>query len=182
MVKVILLPLCLVACVAICFGQSNKPKPDLTGTWVDVTTKSKKGSPEQIKITHHDPELIIRRQISVDGRPEERDLTYYTDGRGEKNPPMMWLISVPSPGYSQPPDVVSETTWSKDKLVVHFANRVYAGRVVVEADIKMEFRMSKDGRTMTRTTRIAPLQISLQPLVSVGNGADVKTVYKLISK
>jgi len=176
--KVILLPICLIACVAICFGQSNKPKPDMTGTWVDVTTKSKKGSPEHIKITYHDPELIIRRTIRVDGTTEERDTTYYTDGRGEKNPPLMWLISIPGSDSSQPPDVVSETTWNKDKIVIHFANRVYAGRAVVEADIKMEFRLSKDGRTLTRNTSIAPLQISAHPLVAVGNGADVKTVYK----
>ena len=180
--KVILLPICLFACVAICFGQSNKPKPDLTGTWVDVTTKSKKRSPEEIKITHHDPELILRRKISVNGTTEERDFTYYTDGRGEKNPPLLWLISTPDAGSSQPPDVVSETTWNKDKIVIHFANRVYAGRAVVEADIKMEFRLSKDGRTLTRNTSIAPLQISAHPLIAVGNGADVKTSYKLISK
>src|SRR5689334_15727737 len=98
--KVLLLLICLAACVAAGFSQSKIVKPDLTGTWeVDAArnkeTKSQSSVPEQIKITHRDPELIIRRQIIIKGVPEQRDLTYYTDGRGETNPATAWLTANP---------------------------------------------------------------------------------------
>ena len=179
--KVILLPICLLVCVAICVGQSNKPKPDFSGTWVD-TKKSKDGSREQLQITHHDPELIIRRQVNINGVPEERDMTYYTDGRGEKNQPLVWVIS--APGSGPPSSVPSETTWSKDKIVIRFGNRVYAGeRAVLAVELTVEYRLSKDGQTMTRTTKYAPIQIvSAGASLPVGSGTETWTVYKLISK
>ena len=97
--RLILLPILLVACVAISFGQSNQTgKPDLSGNWeLDPARshlgKSDTSTPQQIKITHHDPELIIRRKIVIKGVPEERNLIYYTDGRGEKKSPNCWSTS-----------------------------------------------------------------------------------------
>ena len=187
--KIIFLPIFLVACVAICVGQSNKnAKPDLSGTWeFDVTRnhvpKSKMSTPEQIKITHHDPEMIIHRKISINGVSEERDLTYYTDGRGENNPATVWITSNPRSESFWPVVTNSKTIWSKDKIVSRAFSRSSVGNATVESEIEEEYRLSPDGKTLTKTTRTIPTRLlSANGAFMVGHGVDFKTVYNLISK
>ena len=185
--KVLLLPICLVAWAAISFGQSNSPaKPDLSGTWEfdrarSNVTKSKNSSPERIKITHHDPELVIRRKVNINGVPEERDLTYYTDGRGETNPTTVWVTTNPGSDSSRPTESGSKTTWSKDKIVSRSISRSYAGAAIVEFEIIDEWRLSADGQTLTKTTKTVPKDVSANAAFVAG-GHDLKAVYKLISK
>lgn len=131
--KALLLPICLVVLAAICFGQSsNTGKPDLSGTWEFDAARSNvaksKSSPEQIKITHHDPELIIRRKVIINGVPEERNQTYYTDGRGERNPTTAWVTTNPGSDSSRPAGTQSKTTWSKDKIVTRSVGRLLSVR------------------------------------------------------
>ena len=186
--KVLLLLMCPVTLVAICLGQSsNTPKPDLSGTWEfdgarSNVAKSRKRSPEQIKITQHDPELIIRRKVNINGVPEERDLTYYTDGRGERNPTTDWLTTNPSSDSFKPAETASKTTWSKDKIVTRSISRSYAGTAIIEFEIIDELRLSADGKTLTRTTRLVPSKDMRNVAFVAGMGTDLKTVYKLISK
>ena len=187
--KVLFSLMCLVTLVTVCFGQSsNPPKPDLSGTWEfdgarSNFGKSRKGAPEQIKITHHDPELIIRRKVSINGVPEERDLTYYTDGRGEKNPTTFWLTTNPGSDSFRPDESGSKTFWSKDKIVTRSISRTSAGAMIVEFDIIDELRLSSDGKTLTKTTRTIPRK-DLTPNVGfvAGTRPDLTAVYKLISK
>lgn len=184
--KVILLPFCLIACAAICFGQSNKvAKPDLSGTWELDAARSRIGTQtgrlEQIKITYQDPQLIIRRKVNINGVPEERDLIYYTDGRGETNPTTSWVTAEPGPNASRPSLTTSKTTWSKDKIVTRSLSRSHAGAAIVEFEIIDEYRVSTDGKSLTKTTRTQPSKGAPVAFVP-SSGAEFKTVYKLISK
>jgi hypothetical protein len=187
-VKVLLLPICLVALAAICFSQSsNTGKPDLSGTWEFDAARSNfarsRSSPEQIKITHHDPELIIRRKIIVNRVSEERELTYYTDGRGEKNPTTSWVTTNPGSDSFKPSETASKTTWSKDKIVTRSVSRFYAGAETMEFEIIDEWRLSSDGQTLTKTTRTVPMRtVNSNGVFVSGRGTDMKAIYKLISK
>jgi hypothetical protein len=181
--------MCLVTLAATGFGQSsNTPKPDLSGTWEfddarSNVAKSKSSSPEQIKITHHDPELIIRRKVNINGVRQERDLTYYTDGRGERNPTTTWVTTNPGSDSFKPSETASKTTWSKDKIVTRSFTRSNAGAAIMYFEIIDELRLSSDGKTLTKTTRFVPPK-DMSPNVGfvAGTRTDLKTVYKLISK
>jgi len=189
-VKALLLPIFLVAFAAICFGQSsNTGKPDLSGTWEfdaarsNVAKSKNNSSPEQIKITHHDPELIIRRKVIINGLPEERNLTYYTDGRGETNPTTAWVTTNPGSDSYRPAATPSKTIWSKDKIVTRSVSRAYAGTAIMEFEIIDELRLSSDGKTLTKTTRTVPKRdVTGNAAFVVGSGADFKAVYKLINR
>ena len=187
--KALLLPICLVACVAVCFGQSNKTiKPDLNGTWEfeygrRLSAKSKGGGPEQMKITQDDPELIIRRRVNINGEPQERDLTYYTDGRGETNPTMDWLTITRGSDSFKPSEVESTTGWRKNKIVTRSVTRIYAGAARIECEIIDELRLSSDGKKLTLTRRyVPPRDVRLNFAFGAGRGTEVTAVYKLISK
>ena len=187
--KATLLLICLTASAAVCLGQSNKPsKPDLSGTWEfnaahSTGVKSKKNSAERIKITHHDPELTIRRKISVNGVQEERDLTYYTDGRGETNPTTAWVTTSPGSESARPPETKSKTTWSKNKVVTRSVSQTFGSAGVFEFEIVDEWRLSSDGKTLTKTSKTIPRRdLTGKPAFVVGNWPEITEAYKLISK
>ena len=187
--KVLLLPICIVACVAVCFGQSNKTvRPDLTGTWEfeygrSIVAKSKGSAREQIKITQDEPELIIRRRVNINGEPQERDLTYYTDGRGETNPTMDWLTITRGSDSFKPSEVESTTSWQKNKIVTRSITRIYAGAARIECEIIDELKLSSDGKKLTLTRRyVPPRDVRLNFAFVAGRGTEVTSVYKLISK
>src|SRR2546430_7067509 len=123
--KSLVLLICLTACAMICFGQANKakPKPDLGGTWEFDQKRSNVGKsnsstpPEQITITYLDPELKVRRKVVTNGQLEERDLVYYTDGRGETNPTSAWITTNPGSDSDRPLQTKSKTSWSGDRIV-----------------------------------------------------------------
>jgi hypothetical protein len=188
--RVTLLLICLAAWVAVCFGQSNKTRtqPDFSGIWeFDAShsnvAKSKNTPPERIKITHHDPELTIRRKISINGVQEERDLTYYTDGRGETNPTTARVTTNPGSESYRPAETKSKTTWSKNKVVTRSVSQTFGSGAVFEFEIVDEWRLSSDGKTLTKTSKTIPNRnLTGNAAVVIGNGADFKEVYKLISK
>src|SRR5437868_15129017 len=99
--KLLALLILLAASAANGLAQANKskPKPDFSGTWEldrkrsNVGKSNSSSPPEQITITHHDPELKIRKKVLVNGLLEERELTYYTDERGETNPTTAWITT-----------------------------------------------------------------------------------------
>ena len=185
--KALLLPICLVACLGLCIGQSQKTvKPDLSGTWEfdarGSSFKSKNSSPEQITITHHDPELIIRRKVNINGVSQERDLTYYTDGRAERNQTTDWITTSGGSDSFRLSETLSKTTWSKDKIVTRSITRSYAGGTeIIDFEIIDELRLSSDGKMLTKTTRFVPPKL-VRANVWFGRTTELKTVYKLISK
>lgn len=132
---------------------------------------------------HHDPELTIRRKISIDGVQEERDLTYYTDGRGETNPTTVWVTTEPLSESMRPPETKSKTAWSKNRVVTRSVSQTFGGAAVFEFEIVDEWRLSLDGKTLTRTSKTVPSRnLTGNAAVVIGNGAEFKEVYKSISK
>lgn len=184
--------LILLAAVAVTgFAQANKskPKPDFSGTWEFDRKRSNVGKsnsaspPEQITITHHDPELKIRKTVTINGQKEERELTYYTDGRGETNPTTAWVTANPGSNAGRPPETTSKTSWSGEKIVTRSVFLPRTGSAIVEFEITVERRISSDGKTLTETThtKARPEPMSSSVFVA-GGGTDLKAVYNLVSK
>ena len=175
-------------CAAIIYGQGSKlpAKPDLSGIWALERSRSNVGKTsstnDEIKISHHDPELKIVRTISVNGQSEQRELTYYTDGRGETNPATVWLSSSPDPKSPHPKETKSKTKWSGDRVVMRTTLRLMAGIHVIEEYVVDEWRLSADGKTLTQTTRhLMPRPLD-GAIVVLANRPDDKRVYTLVSK
>jgi len=168
-------------------GQDKKsqPKPDLSGTWRFDQTLSNVPSPanDELKITHHDPELRILKTVNVNSQPQQRELIYFTDGRGETNPATTWLSSTPDPNAPHPTETKSKTKWSSNKIVTRATIRSAAGGYVAESEVVDEWKLSADGKTLTHTTRITPLP-SGPPgsFIVPANRPDDKRVYSLVSK
>lgn len=151
----LLAALLLLACAVPAAAQGEKkkdearPRPDLSGTWVQDLGKSKYPWPRDPKtattitlvIEHREPELKIKQLINVrDYVPETTVL--YTDGRGESNP-----MAAPARGV-----VKTKTRWKDSR--VHVSGRVepessqIGERFVVEYTERWE--VSADGKVLTR--------------------------------
>jgi hypothetical protein len=170
-------------------GNKSKAKPDFSGTWEFDRKRSTVGKsnssspPEQITITHHDPELKIRKIVTVNGQKEERELTYYTDGRGETNPTTAWVTANPGSNAGRPPETTSKTSWSGEKIVTRSVFLPHSSTDIIEFEITVERRISSDGKTLTETThtKARPEPMSSSVFVA-GGGTDLKAVYNLVSK
>ncbi|HYV25391.1 MAG TPA: hypothetical protein VE969_09160 [Pyrinomonadaceae bacterium] len=181
----------LATCAASGLAQANKskPKPDFSGTWEFDRKRSNVGQsnssnpPEQITITHHDPELKIRKTVTVNGQKEERELTYFTDGRGETNPTTAWLTANPGSQTDRPVETKSKTSWSGDKIVTRSVFLPHTSAVIIEFEITIKRRISSDGKTLTETTHTnAKTDPTSNSVFVAGRGNDFKAVYHLISK
>jgi hypothetical protein len=181
----------LATCAPSCFAQANKskPKPDFSGTWEFDRKRSSVGRanssspPEQITITHHDPELKIRKTVTINGQKEERELTYFTDGRGETNPTTAWITANPGSESGRPPETKSKTSWSGDKIVTRSVFLPPMSAAIIEFEITVERRISSDGKTLTETTHTNAKPDPMSNSVFVaGHGTDFKAVYNLVSK
>ena len=162
-------------------GNKSKPKPDFSGTWEfdrkrgNVGKSNSASPPEQITITHQDPELKIRKTVTLTGQKEERELTYYTDGRGETNPTTAWITANLGSESGRPPETKSKTSWSGDRVVTRSIFRTSVGGALMQFEITVERRISSDGKTLTETTHT-------NSLFTPGPGFDFKAVYNLVSK
>ncbi|HEY0349953.1 MAG TPA: hypothetical protein VGC60_17540 [Pyrinomonadaceae bacterium] len=171
-------------------GQANKSqaKPDLSGAWrLDSGRsnigKSRAASNEEIRITHLDPELKIFTTIVVNGQPDQREFTYYTDGRGETNPATVWLSTNPQAKPSHPPETASKTKWNGEKIVTRYTIRLIAGTHVVEEEVVEEWKLSVDGQTLTQSRRFV-MRGDREPgsVFIPSDRPDDKRVYNLLSK
>ncbi len=170
-------------------GTKSKPKPDFSGTWELDRNRSNVGKsnssspPEQLTIAYHDPELKIHKKVLVNGQFEERELTYYTDGRGETNPTTAWITVNPGSNADRPHETKSKTSWNGEKLVTRSVFLPRAGGAIMEFEITVERRISSDGKTLTETTHTNAKPDPMSNSVFVaGRGIDFKAVYNLISK
>jgi hypothetical protein len=175
------------ACAAFVSAQGKKPKPDLSGTWRFDEARSNVrpmvSADEEIKITYQDPALKIVRTVFVNGQSEQRELTYYTDGRGEVNPATFWLATTPDPKSEHPKETKSKTKWSSDKIVIRATLRLTAGGHVMEEEVVDEWKVSADGKTLTQTTHLTPHVTGAPGSFAVpANRPDDKRVYSLVSK
>jgi hypothetical protein len=153
--KAILLTLCLLACAAAADVRKTEGKshPDFSGTWRIDKSKSDFGefsdrplskADAALVVEHKDPELKIRRTLSLNGREEVKEFTYYTDERGETNQATIGVG-----------EVKSKTKWNGDKVVseAHITRRGQSGPY--ELDVVQKWQVSSDGKTLTNTTTIS---------------------------
>lgn len=166
--------------------KTTKPKPDLTGTWLLDRTKSNIGPPlvpdQPLKIVHRDPELRITHRVQSNGQSVERDFVYYSDGRGETNLTTMFLSTgtdMNKPGSDK--DVTkSKTKWDGDKLVTRSILRNVIGGHPLEFDIIDEWKLSKDEKTLTQTSRTIFRQDMSGGIFVPANRPDNKRVYNRV--
>lgn len=146
-------------------GQSAKPqsKPDFSGTWLLDAKKSNTGGlttrPDlPITISHQDPEFkVVISSDSSSGQISKHEFVYFTDGRGEMNEATSVITSNPA-GF-KPDDLKnkkteSKTKWSGDKVVTRTRMRLsVTGAQSVEFEQVEEWKLSKDGKVLTQTSR-----------------------------
>jgi hypothetical protein len=159
--------------------QTAKTKPDFSGTWLLDLKKSNVGpsaKPDQpLKIVHHDPELRITHMVGSNG---QKDFVYYTDGRGETNATTMLLSTGTDMKLPGDKDITkSKTKWSGDKLVTRFTLRSVIGGHPLEFEIIDEWKLSKDGQTLTQTSRTVFRQDLSGGVFIAANRPDDKKVY-----
>lgn len=154
---------CAVLCPAQDKATSGQSRPDLSGTWVRNSSKSKNIGPASVTVTisHKEPEIKITRKVVLKGKETITDGVYFTDGRGEKNMSrfggaiVLGLPSQPSStnqGRSQSVEARSKTKWDGNKLVSRSEVNleILGDRVVFDVTEKRE--LSSDGKTLTVIT------------------------------
>ena len=133
--------------------REGKSHPDLSGVWQLDRSKSDFGefsdrplskAEATLVVEHRDPELKIRRTLSLNGQEEVKEFTYYTDERGETNQATIGVG-----------EVKSKTKWDGGRLVseAHVTRRSQTGPY--ELDVVQRWQVSADGRTLTNTTTIS---------------------------
>ena len=153
-IRVFCVAVVLVLVCSICFSQpaddpSRKAKPDLTGVWLLKRVQSVENDRAEDKITdyvltiiHKEPEIKMIVQFKRGGRDHLFQTIYYTDGRPELNP-----------SFSDPQPF---TGWRGKKLVrVTTSGPPGSIGTGQEARVTVEWELSDDGVTLTRTTSIA---------------------------
>jgi len=142
-------------------SKTPKPKPDFSGEWLlDLDKSDKKLLPPSprlpLKISHHDAEFRITTTSEVNGKIVEKESVYYTDGRGETNQATSLLTSNPSavkPGDIEKQLTKSKTGWSGEKIVTRATLRLMEGGHVLEYELVDEWKLSRDGKVLTKTSR-----------------------------
>jgi hypothetical protein len=151
-----------------CFASASAqkkpapPKPDFSGDWlIDQKKTPKKWLPKRpdlpVKISHHDPELRVTESSEKDGKIVERESIYFTDERGETNQATQFMIgtgtSTPS-SETERERTKSYTRWSGRKIVSVATLRMELGARVVEYKVIDEWKLSDDGKVLTRISQI----------------------------
>lgn len=150
--KAMLLALCLLAaCAAAAAGDDKKGShPDFSGTWLIDRSKSDFGewsdkplakADSTLVVEHRDPELKIKRTLSLNGQEEVKDFAYYTDGRGEANQATLGVG-----------EVKSKTKWDGDKVVSEAQIKRRGQSGTYELKVTQAWQVSSDGKTLTNTT------------------------------
>ena len=138
------------------------PKPDFSGEWLlDVKKTSKKWIPKRpdlpLKVSHHDPELRVKESSEKDGQIVERESVYFTDERGETNQATQFMMSTGasvSTSEIERERTRSYTRWSGNKIVSVATLRMVLGTRVVEYKVIDEWKLSDDGKVLTRISQI----------------------------
>lgn len=152
--KVFLGSISLLFAASVCLAQNDgnksnrKTPPNLSGIWMldysrsslDPATK-KKMVEYVLTIVHREPEIRITKKYKKSSREYSEEMVYYTDGRAEFR----------SPGGLRDPDSV--TRWQGNKLVRRstFGPGRFETFPPLETVTTEEWKLSPDGKTLTRT-------------------------------
>lgn len=143
----------LLSCLTFCLGQDSKiipvtSKPDLSGTWVDVT-QTIAGSPKTdsfykdltLTVLQRGPELRITRKFTSNKKERSQELVYYTDGRGESNPEIQGKQVVKS-----------ITKWDGDVLISKGVHRIVLAGDILTFQTTDMWQISRDGTKLVKVT------------------------------
>lgn len=123
----------------------NQSKPDLSGTWTLDMIHSDFDGPKSglvydsltLIISYNDPELRIIRKLAKKKKQWSQEVSYYTDGRGEKNS-----------SFAQSETVESKTSWQGNTLItLGTASQPIAGDEII-SDTLDKWDLSADGATL----------------------------------
>ena len=124
-------------------SQSNQKRTasDLSGNWkLDSKSERRRGEPMTLEISQQGPEISILEKLTRIGT--SRELKYYTDSRGEKNPA--------GDGKRM---LNSLTKWKDRKLITIFElPSTRSGNFTIVNERVDVWTLSKDGRTLTQTS------------------------------
>ena len=135
-------------------NSSSSPVPDFSGAWQldrkqSTNTESLRLPDITLVISQRDSILNVTRTVKDKKKERVQELTYYMDGRGEKNPTLFG-------GEKRE----SKSSWSSSKLVSKYAltswssgtNRYYI-QPVTET-----WELSKDGQILTMTAEVGEVK------------------------
>lgn len=137
----------LAACACVSVSAQVKSKPDLNGVWIVDQSKSDKtnnpleDSETSLTIEQTEPEIKMLRKYSA----LSVAVQYFTDGRE---------VSSKDPFGTQ--TIKAKTKWDGDKLVSRIVTRRIIASRFVDLDIVEEWKLSKDGKTLTKKVVIIP--------------------------
>ncbi|HEY5839713.1 MAG TPA: hypothetical protein VIT19_11810 [Pyrinomonadaceae bacterium] len=166
-------------------NKPAKPKADLTGSWLlDAKKSNSVGLTRRpdlpIKISHQDPELRITLTSESNGQLVERELVYFTDGRGEENQATSMLTTNPSdPPRVQKERTKSTTRWSGNKIITRAPLPLTISGQYVEFEQIDEWKLSGDGNVLTQMSRVV-LNRSSAPTFYPAMARDKKRVYNRV--
>ncbi len=162
---------CLVNFVS---GQS-KGKPDLSGIWNLTSSKNiavQDNYTETLEIIHNDPEVRFISETSTGDSKFET--VYFSDERGEKNPERTGTETRET-----------KTKWDGKSLVTRQVREITGpNNVKVKITLTTRRELSKDGNSLTETTRVSsssPPGVSGRPVNAVtGNNSPPIRVFSRV--
>jgi hypothetical protein len=144
-------------CVAQDVKQTSAPTTivNLTGTWTLDFKASNFGDAKPhliydsltLLIDHNDPVLRITWKMGKKKTVRTLDLTYYTDGRGEKNP-----------SVSESGQVESKTSWQGKVVITKGTESSPMIGDVIMSDTTNRWELSDDGNTLIEYLWHSPLR------------------------
>jgi hypothetical protein len=133
----------------------QRPKADLSGRWTLDLTKStlakdqKEGLTKYVlTILQRETDIKIVRTIRRSGQESVDELVYYTDGRADPR-----LASQ---------NIYVKTTWRKNKLYQRITSSIGSPFLSFQTVTEDEWRLSNDGRTLTRTVHTSSSGMPLE--------------------
>jgi hypothetical protein len=133
--------------------KGERPHPDFSGTWQIDRAKSDFGpfddkplakADSTLVVTHAGPELKVKRTLSLGGREEVKEFTYYTDERGETNQATLGVG-----------EVRSKSRWDGDRVVSEAQVTRRGQQEPYTLNVVQRWQVSSDGKTLTNTTVIS---------------------------
>jgi hypothetical protein len=201
-----LLVACLLSlsCFYVVAAQENSAagankRTSFNGVWIPQDEKEKKpdAAPDEwtnIIIEQKGKEIKFTLVYPPGADPPKKELTFFTNNRGETNNGMVNFSAVarrqPSQEEKQPDEKIkSKTKWDGDALVIVHQVVFHDGAATLNMNVIMRWEISSDGKTLTRTikggiTSATYRENNKNKTIEVKGNAplDVKDTYILLEK
>src|SRR6185369_13494357 len=108
----------LIVSLALGVVQTNKNKPDFSGTWKCVNSpKQSAYDGSLLVIVHNEPKIKMSRKITLNGQEQLFDLTFFSDERTEIN---LAVLNLPQDANNKT-GPGSVTRWDGRRLVTTYS-------------------------------------------------------------